>query len=172
MSELPLIQHPDSHSPLRAITAGIERGPSGLLRLTYHAIGLLDQVKVPPPRPAARGQDLWKHTCFEAFVLAEAGYYEFNFSPSSEWAAYRFDDYRAGMRDATAEPSIEWSCDDKAATLSVTLPLPPDLTGPLGLTAVIEGMAGNRSFWALAHPPGAPDFHHAACFAASLPPAE
>ena len=27
------------------------------------------------------------------------GYYEFNFSPSGEWAAYRFSGYREGMAD-------------------------------------------------------------------------
>jgi hypothetical protein len=31
----------------------------------------------------------------------------------------------------------------------------------LGLSALIEDSDGGKSFWALAHPPGAPDFHHA-----------
>jgi len=35
-----------------------------------------------------------------------------------------------------------------------------------------EDTGGNRSFWALAHPSGQPDFHHPACFAAELPPAD
>ena len=39
----------------------------------------------------------------------------------------------------------------------------------MGLSAVIEEEGGVFSYWALAHPPGAPDFHHAACFAARLP---
>ena len=43
--------------------------------------------------------ELWQHTCFEAFVRASSGseYYEFNFSPSTQWAVYRFTDYRNGM---------------------------------------------------------------------------
>ena len=40
---------------------------------------------------------------------------------------------------------------------------------PLGLSAVIEEHGGAKSYWALAHPPGAPDFHHPDCFAAQLP---
>jgi hypothetical protein len=36
---------------------------------------------------------------------------------------------------------------------------------------VIEERNGRKSYWALAHPPGEPDFHHPACFALELPPA-
>ena len=41
----------------------------------------------------------------------------------------------------------------------------------LGLSAVIEDTNGHKSYWALAHPPGKPDFHHADCFAYELSPA-
>ena len=34
----------------------------------------------------------------------------------------------------------------------------------LGLSAVIEELNGHKSYWALAHPPGKPDFHHSDCF--------
>ncbi len=39
----------------------------------------------------------------------------------------------------------------------------------IGISAVIEETDGTKSYWALAHPPGKPDFHHPACFAATLP---
>jgi hypothetical protein len=35
----------------------------------------------------------------------------------------------------------------------------------LGLSAIIEEASGRRSYWALAHPPGKPDFHHPDSFA-------
>ncbi len=44
----------------------------------------------------------------------------------------------------------------------------------LALSAVIEETDGTKSYWALRHPPGAPDFHHPDCFALTLeapPPA-
>ena len=41
----------------------------------------------------------------------------------------------------------------------------------LGLSAVIEERNGNKSYWALSHPPGAADFHHRDCFAIELPAA-
>ncbi len=40
-----------------------------------------------------------------------------------------------------------------------------------GISAVIEETDGTKSYWALAHPPGKPDFHHADCFALELEPA-
>jgi hypothetical protein len=38
----------------------------------------------------------------------------------------------------------------------------------LGLTAVIEQANLAKSYWALAHPPGEPDFHHRDGFALTL----
>ena len=133
--------------------------------------GATADLIVPQPRPSARAEGLWKHTCFEAFLGARQGYYEFNFSPSTQWAAYRFDGHREGMRElATNDPLIVW--DRGGALLVATIHLPSDVAGPLGLSAIVEDRNGSRSFWALAHPCGEPDFHDAACFAAQVPPAE
>ena len=38
----------------------------------------------------------------------------------------------------------------------------------LGLSAVIEEVNGRKSYWALAHPVGKPDFHHNDCFTLEL----
>jgi hypothetical protein len=169
---LPLNLHPDSRSPVKRIEVEFRREASGLLRLTYHVFGALDQVKIPATQPPDRTDELWKHSCFEAFVSTGTGYYEINLSPSSQWAAYRFDGHRTGMRYAAmAAPRITWREGAGQGTLSASLELPANLAGPFGLSAIIEDTNGNRAFWALAHPPGAPDFHHAACFAAELPSA-
>jgi hypothetical protein len=40
----------------------------------------------------------------------------------------------------------------------------------VAISAVIEELDGTKSYWALAHPPGQPDFHHPACFAGQLAP--
>jgi hypothetical protein len=49
---------------------------------------------------------------------------------------------------------------------------PELLNGPwhLGLSAIVEDTNGGKSYWALAHPPGKPDFHHADCFTLELSP--
>jgi hypothetical protein len=77
------------------------------------------------------------------------------------------------MRElAGVEPEVAWHVDEAGGMLTAILPLPGDARGPLGLSVIVEDIDGNRSFWALAHPPGAPDFHHAACFTAQVPPAD
>ena len=173
MSNLSLRLHPNSSSPVTRIEADVARIEPNMLFITYWVFGDLARVAVPPTRTAARNDELWKHTCLEAFVAAEHGYYEFNFAPSSQWAAYRFDSHRLGMHDAPAhDPAIKWRLEDGVGKMSATLRLPPDARGPLGLSAIVEDKQGTRSFWALAHPPGDPDFHHPACFAAQLPPAD
>ena len=47
--------------------------------------------------------------------------------------------------------------------------LPERSPWQLALTAVIEDTTGALSYWALAHPSGAPDFHHPDCFVLELP---
>jgi hypothetical protein len=169
---LSLKLHPDSRSPVTGINVELARVAPDLLRLAYSISGDLDRLTFPPTQASVRADELWKHTCFEAFLGATNGYYEFNFSPSSQWAAYRFDGYRAGMRDAvTQAPTIAWERVGGQGRLSAIIQLPNDVTGALGLSTIIEDVDGSRSFWALAHAAGAPDFHNEACFTAELPPA-
>jgi len=42
----------------------------------------------------------------------------------------------------------------------------------LGLATIVEENNGRLSYWALAHPPGKPDFHHPDCFRLELPAAK
>jgi hypothetical protein len=49
--------------------------------------------------------------------------------------------------------------------------LPRDGAWRLALSAVIEDTAGRMSYWALVHPSGKPDFHHADSFAYEFSPA-
>ncbi len=125
---------------------------------------------MPPQGPARRTDGLWQSTCFEAFVShgADAAYREYNFAPSSDWAAYDFDAYRAGMRDAPSmvDQSEQWRTEGEfrlEVRALVALPV-----YRIGLSAVIEERDGTKSYWALRHPPGKPDFHHPDCFAIAL----
>jgi hypothetical protein len=101
-----------------------------------------------------------------------AGYLEFNFSPSTEWAAYRFSGYREGMAELdVTPPRISVTRTEHRLELTAEIELPDDVTR-IGLSAVVEELGGTKSYWALRHPPGdKPDFHHADCFALELPPA-
>jgi len=147
-----------------------------MLRLTYripdHAEGLLlPAAAVPKVR-----DQLWEHTCFEAFVRLRGApeYIELNFSPSTEWAAYGFDDYREGMRAISLHlPKIISTPSGNRFELSAGVEMPPEwefLRWRLNLCAILEERDGTKSHWALAHPPGKPDFHHPDCFVLDLPP--
>ncbi len=124
--------------------------------------------------PPGRGDTLWRRTCFEAFVGASSSacYYEFNFAPSRQWAAFRFNGYRSGMcvADEVGALSIEVGPKPDGWTLQAELDLhrlaalPRQAFWRLALSAVIEDMKGEISYWALVHPPGKPDFHHPDCF--------
>ncbi len=168
--------HPDSRCFAAAnIEVEIERPQTNSLVLSYIVTGKISDICMPPVMAAARSDELWRHTCFEAFVRSSLGaeYYEFNFAPSTQWAAYRFNSYRSGMcvaAEISALP-IEMRSSPDGYTLQATLDLdrlsslPRDASWRLGLSAVIEDISGCRSYWALAHPPGKPDFHHSDCFA-------
>ncbi len=136
-----------------------------------------DKVVIPEWRSGSREDGLWNSTCFELFLgtTNSDSYFEFNFSPSSQWAAYRFEKYREGMTDQPmkVEPHVEFDL-DKPLELSVDLDLSDMPWAPLmgNLAAVIEEEGGHKSYWALAHSSGPPDFHNRDCFIAQLPPVE
>jgi hypothetical protein len=162
--------HPDSVCAAAThVDVDVARPRAGSLVLRYVVTGTISDLQLPPVTSAARADELWRHTCFEAFLrpLPGAGYYEFNFAPSTQWAAYRFDGYRAGMRLAAeiAAPRIEVQAEAERYTLRASVELAAaGGAGRLGLAAVIEDVSGDKSYWALAHPLGKPDFHHADCF--------
>jgi hypothetical protein len=168
-----LICHPASPCAAVRRIAVEARRRGGRLVLRYTVSGRIDDVRLPPPAAPARADALWRHTCFEAFVRPSSGpaYYELNFAPSMQWAAYQFDAYRSGMRGATAieAPQIEAGAAAGRDSLQAALALPAaGAAWRLGLAAVIEEAGGGISYWALAHPPGRPDFHHADGFALEL----
>lgn len=157
-----------------AIEVRVEGAANGILALSFALQGDLASLRIPAERPRRRGNELWRHTCFEAFLLAGAGpgYREYNFSPSGEWAAYGFCNYRQaiGPEDISA-PSIRVQRGAQCLVLEAKISLePPPSPGPLrlGLSAVVEESDGTLSYWALRHPPGKPDFHHVDAFALRL----
>jgi hypothetical protein len=178
---LALRLHPDSLcSAVTQIGVDVARPYTGRLLLSYVVTGTIADLRLPPVTSPARAEELWQHTCFEAFVRCAASdvYYEFNFAPSTNWMTYQFDRYRSGMREASGlgAPAIAVQTSPALFTLQASLELnqlsalPPDRQWRLGLSALIEETSGRKSYWALAHPPGKPDFHHADCFAHEFSP--
>lgn len=175
---LSLKPHPDSRSAaVTAIAVEVTRPRADELALRYMVSGDIARLRLPALATPARADELWKHTCFEVFLrpMADAAYVEFNFAPSTQWAAYAFDGYRTRTAHEyeVAAPRIEVRPGATQFELRSTITLPNlSALSRLGLSAVIEETNGHTSYWALAHPPGRADFHHADCFATDLPAAE
>lgn len=172
---LSLACHP--RTPAKAVR-GIDVVAAGMadagIGLAFALEGDLSALCIPDLQPSRRAHDLWRHTCFEAFVMAAEGpgYREFNFSPSGEWAIHAFRGYREGGEvEIEPGPGITVRRTGDRLQLDAEIPralLPPGHLLRLGLSAVIEDTAGVLSYWALRHPRGRPDFHHADAFALQL----
>lgn len=177
-----LLAHPDAGGEfVWSIAAEAQLTAGVSLRCRYTLRGDTARLRLPQAGAGRRADGLWKHTCFEAFVSAagSAGYYEFNFSPALDWAAYRFDDYRNGMSAATLDraPGLQVRRSSDAFEMIATVhlaglaPLCDASALRLALAAVIEEHDGRLAYWALRHPPGNPDFHHPDAFTLELRPA-
>lgn len=157
------------------------RPQPGRLDIRYLVSGDVSALRMAPVTGPTRVNGLWHHTCFEAFVRAPThdAYYEFNFAPSLQWAAYRFGGYRREQSDANLirAPQLEGRAEGTSYELKILLDLaqtsdlPSDVAWQLGLSAVIEETSGDKSYWALAHASAQPDFHHRDSFALELPAA-
>ena len=175
-------RHPDSRCVAAThVEVDVARPRPNCLVLSYVVTGKIGDLRLLPVGASTRGDELWRHTCFEAFVgtAPDGAYYELNFAPSTQWAAYRFSSYRSGMQVATeiGAPRIDVQSAPQSYKLQASLTLdgladlPRDAGWRLGLAAVTEDLSGRMSYWALAHPPGKADFHRFDCFAHELPPA-
>ncbi|MDD5268983.1 MAG: DOMON-like domain-containing protein [Methylococcales bacterium] len=162
---------------LWTLDVNIRPQPQGDLSLIYKLTGDLAKIRIPAPQPSIAKDGLWEHTCFEAFIAVEGepGYHEFNFSPSGHWAAYSFSDYRVRSPwTASQRPAIRFVKSDGHLLLEAVIALgdlPQNMADKplrLGLAAVIEASDGSRSYWALHHPEGRPDFHDRGGFILSL----
>jgi hypothetical protein len=139
------------------------------LWLRFILEGDVDAVAWPAGAAPHRTDDLWRRTCFEAFVrTADGGYVEFNLSPSGQWASYRFDGYRQGMIEASQAVQVSGLDGGEAyAALEGVIDLPEDAQA-LALSTVVERKDGRISYWALRHPSDKPDFHHPDSFVLDL----
>jgi hypothetical protein len=147
--------------PVRAVTASISATAQGC-EAEFVLDGHMPGIVLPAAAAPERRDNLWQTTCFEIFwqPLGAKAYREFNLSPSGQWAAYDFDSFREGMRDAPVE-AIAIACSQDEAGLVLRASIAADLPDPaqVALNAVVELTDGTKQCWALAFPPGKPEFH-------------
>lgn len=144
------------------------------LHLCYTLHADLSQLAIPTPSFKTTQiftDNLWQHTCFEAFIRGSGeSYYEFNFSPNGAWAAYAFSHYRQRITWQTSGfPQISAQQTPMGLIVDVTIPaglftLNHQQPPLFALSAVLENYHGEHSWWALCHPSEQPDFHHPQSF--------
>lgn len=175
-----LICHPSTRSEtVRAIQVLVRRSARAELQMIFRLDGDIPQIRISPPGVPRFAAQLWRHTCFEAFIAVEGqlDYHEFNFAPSGEWAIYAFSSYREGgpvanemMRPDIAMRSADSRLElDSLVRLDSLSAIHPRAFLRIGLSAVIEASDG-LSYWAISHPADKPDFHNADGFALLLEP--
>ena len=173
-----LLAHPDVPGEAVWHIAVDVRLSAADLTCRYTLFGELARVRLPGARTGRRADGLWQHTCFEAFVSGDddPGYFEFNFSPGLDWAAYRFSGYRDGMAPANLAQAPGLSVHRAAERLELSATVHLAGLAPLArarrlrvaLATVVEEDSGRLSYWALRHAPGNPDFHHPDSFTLEL----
>jgi len=188
--DLPLQPHPTCQpGPLHALSVSGALDVTGRITVDCLLQGELLRLRLPEvARAPQRRDELWRHTCFELFARrgAAEAYMEFNFSPSGDWAMYRFDGYRRGRgRPELAQPGITLhALGPGQLRLQARAQLPNaadsathiDATGAataawqLGFAAVIEASDGTLAYWATRHPGARPDFHAPENFSLGLVP--
>jgi hypothetical protein len=147
--------------------------------MTFRLDGDIPRIQVSPPGVPRIATQLWRNTCFEAFIAVQgqAAYHEFNFAPSGEWAVYAFSGYRNGgpLANEMLCPRIGVRSTGSRLELDAIVGLDdlsaihPRASLRIGLSAVIEASDG-LSYWAFRHPAGKPDFHDADGFGLLLEP--
>jgi hypothetical protein len=172
--------HPSTRTEsVRAIQVLVRRSASAELQVIFRLEGDISRINIPAPVSPRFSTDLWRHTCFEAFIAVEGQptYHEFNFAPSGEWTVYLLSGYRNGgpVENEKMRPHLTLRCTESRLELDALVRLDtlsavhPGAVLRIGLSAVIDASDG-LSYWALRHLADKPDFHDAAGFALLLDP--
>lgn len=175
-----LVCHPNNIAKgVDSVVVQVKLSAGGRLWMRYHIECDPAHVQLAGPAEPLRTDFLWHHTCFETFITrgGQTNYIEFNFCPSSRWAAYQFTDYRQGAADLPMAQAPEIHLESGAGHIAIEANvLLPEAwrDGPMlmGITTIIEDEKENLSYWALAHPGEKQEFHDRSCFICPLQTAE
>ena len=147
-------------------------GPVATTNIWFGVSAPAERFVIPPVAEPWRADELWRTTCFEAFLspVGSDGYREWNFAPRGNWAAYDFSGYRKALGNAEVRPPyIRMEDNFTWWTVGATIAVDAATNWDLGLSAVLEEQDGTKSYWAVAHGSEKPDFHARDCFTAKLP---
>lgn len=133
----------------------------------------LPPMFVEKTKAGERADHLWESTCFEAFWTFSQKksdpYWEFNLSPDGKWNLYAFSSYRHRNLNFKVDtiPEIESHTNGDTTTIIARIPFgngKSNLKLYFGLSAVLEHLDGEKTYWALKHESKDPDFHDKRAF--------
>ena len=158
-----------------------------ILHFAFQLEGDLTSLDVPlsqVSKSRSQKDELWKTTCFEIFLSrpGDLSYFEFNFSPTGDFAVYTFDDYRSDMQPLKqlVQPKFKFERGSDFYRITGAIGDAHDdprfkllLAEPkleASMTAVIKPLPGQgeTTFWALSHAGKKADFHLRSSFGLSL----
>lgn len=180
MNNNPFILHPFDSSTkdrLGIAVSGEATLNKNSIQISYQLLGNINNVNLTQPSAnASRKDKLWESTCLELFIAkpGNTDYWEYNLSPSKDWAVFRFTDYRENKTDdlTILDIDIETRIDNSTLfELNSSLPLPDTLRGHslcVGISAVIQDNSGDVYYYALDHLNQQPDFHDRNSFTITL----
>ncbi len=136
--------------------------------IQYSLIGSLHFIQwTPTTSEPRRCDDLWQHTCLEAFFSldqqANSPYTEMNISPAGHWNFYDFSAYRTDQRrtdHVSVAITSKNQTDQALFQVEIKSPLKPLLLQYCGISVILEFQDGEKSYWALDHISPRPDFHN------------
>lgn len=135
---------------------------NGLLRLKFAWEDSDNEIQFQLNQAPQRTPELWKTTCFEAFLqpVGQNRYFEVNLASSGAWEAYEFSSYRSPQPpQQTAKIQLT---DFKKMNNSIEAQFSIDdghLDWNCSLTAVIELKTTQKYYLATKHAGDKPDFH-------------
>lgn len=138
------------------------------IHVRYRINGRTDNIQFPDvSQQASRKNELWNATCCELFVgiSGEPHYWEYNLSPSHDWAVFSFTDYRQNKSDELSISQLEITTKidkNNEFELKTILALPKMLIGhtlDIGVSSVVQDKSGKIHYYALTHPDKQADFH-------------
>ncbi len=117
---------------------------------------------------AGRFHELWKQTCFEAFVqpVGDSKYFEINLNTHKAWNVYEFENYREPQPpvECAAADVIDVQIKEDFLRARIKFNKMEFKKLKVSLCAVLNLKETGTTYWSFQHVDAKPNFHHFGSF--------
>lgn len=153
---------PFASTNIESVEADIILLPNQIVELKFNFPAGTTQAQ-PSSQPQRRNE-LWKSTCFEAFIQPKGAktYWEINLSPEGHWNVYSFDDYRTPSppKEASKWKLVEFQLKNSSLLGRFRADFGTAKKFQAGLCCIIDMPKGEKTYWAIQHSKDKPDYHN------------